>query len=211
MMLSKQKPIPLVGLTGGIGSGKSAVADLFSKRNIPIIDTDQIARWLTQKNGLALSAISHAFGKEMLTEDGILDRQKMRQLVFSDQTARKKLESILHPMIQTAVVYRVQLLSQQASPPPYIIIDIPLLTETGFLKSHLSRILVVLADTETQISRVMDRDHLTRDQVQQILDAQATNIERRNIADDLIENQADITHLETDVEKLDLLYRQLFT
>ena len=204
-------PIPLVGLTGGIGSGKSAVADLFSKRNIPIIDTDQIAHQLTQKDGLALPAISHTFGKEMLTEDGILDRQKMKQLVFSDHAARKKLESLLHPLIQTAVVQRVHLLSQQASPPPYIIIDIPILTETGFLKSHLSRILVVLAETETQILRVMDRDRLTRDQIQRILDAQATNAERRKIADDLIENQADMTHLETAVEKLDLFYRALFT
>jgi dephospho-CoA kinase len=172
-----------VGLTGGIGSGKSTVAELFAERGVPVIDTDVIARELTAPDSEALRAIQDAFGDAVMREDGSLDRAQLRRRVFADSAARHTLEAILHPRIRQAVA---QALAELHA--PYALIVIPLLVETGAYAEILDRVLVVDCPEDLQIARVMARSDLTRAEVEAILAAQAERAVRLAAADDVIEN-----------------------
>jgi dephospho-CoA kinase len=175
----------VVALTGGIGSGKSTVADAFAALGAPVIDTDVIARELTAPGGGALNPVREAFGESVMQPDGTLDRAALRQRVFSDTEARLRLEAILHPLIRQRVE---QALAGLRS--PYALIVVPLLVETGAYRDVLQRILLVDCSESTQVERVMARSGLAREEVGAILAAQATRAERLAIADDVIANTA---------------------
>ncbi|PCE29407.1 dephospho-CoA kinase [Burkholderia ubonensis] len=174
-----------VGLTGGIGSGKTTVADLFAARGASIVDTDLIAHRITAPGGLAMPAIEQAFGPDFVAADGSLDRAKMRALIFSDDAARRRLESITHPLIR-AETDREGLDAQGA----YVMFAVPLLVESGNWKSRVDRVLVVDCKVETQIARVMRRNGFTREQVEAIIARQAPRDARLAAADDVIVNDA---------------------
>lgn len=173
----------VVGLTGGIGSGKSTVAERFAELGVPVIDTDVIARDLTVPGSEAVAAIRDAFGAAVMQEDGSLDRAHLRRRVFADSGARRTLEAILHPRIRKAVVQAVAELHA-----PYALIVIPLLVETGAYAGILNRVLVVDCPEDTQIARVMARNDLSRAEVEAILAAQAGRAARLAAADDVIDN-----------------------
>lgn len=193
-----------LGLTGGIGSGKSTVATLFEKKGATIIDTDQIAHELTAPQGLAMSAIEKAFGKDFVTKEGALDRQKMRQKVFEDKNAKSQLESILHPMIREVADKRAK-----ESTGAYVIFVIPLLVEKKVWQEKVDRILVVDCDEEDQISRVKKRNHFTREAVLAIMKTQASREMRLNAADDVIKNNTDLASLSEKVDELHAKYLQI--
>ncbi|KVV34049.1 dephospho-CoA kinase [Burkholderia ubonensis] len=174
-----------VGLTGGIGSGKTTVADLFAARGASIVDTDLIAHRITAPGGLAMPAIEQAFGPDFVAADGSLDRAKMRALIFSDDAARRRLEAITHPLIRTETDRE----GRQARG-AYVMFVVPLLVESGSWKSRVDRVLVVDCDVETQIARVMHRNRFTREQVEAIIARQATRDARLAAADDVIVNDA---------------------
>ena len=191
----------VVGLTGGIGSGKSTVADAFTALGVPVIDTDIIARELTAPDGAALDAIHSAFGESVMQADGTLDRAALRRRVFADVAARHQLEAILHPLIRQRVE---QTLSQLTA--RYALLVIPLLVETGAYRDVLKRILVVDCPEETRISRVISRSGLARDEVMAILAAQATQVERLAVADNVILNTASPEDLRAVVASLHQRY-----
>ena len=190
-----------VGLTGGIGSGKSTVAELFAERGVPVIDTDVIARELTVVGSEALAAIRDAFGDAVMHEDGSLDRAQLRRRVFADPAARRTLEAILHPRIRQSVV---QALAGQHA--PYALVVIPLLVETGAYSEIIDRVLVVDCPEDVQIARVMARNDFTRADVEAILEAQADRAVRLAAADDVIENAGSIGGLRERVHALHAQY-----
>lgn len=190
-----------VGLTGGIGSGKSTVADLFAQRGATLIDTDVIAHRLTAASGRAMPAIRAAFGDTMLTVDGALDRAAMRRQIFSDPASRKRLEDILHPMIGEECAA----LAVQATG-PYVIFVVPLLVESGNWVGRVNRILAIDCDGEEQVRRVMQRNNLSREQVLAIIATQATRSQRLAAADDIIVNHGDPESLAPEVDRLHALY-----
>ncbi len=193
----------VVGLTGGIGSGKSAVADLFAARGIPVIDTDAIAHALTAAGGAAMPAIRAEFGDRVASADDALDRAAMRNIVFADPAARKRLEAILHPMIR-AESDRQVLASAAGS--PYAILMVPLLVESGDYRKRFQRIAVVDCAEATQVARVMSRNGLPRSEVERIMAAQATRAERLAAADDVIENDGALAELPPRIERLHRQY-----
>ncbi|NEN76502.1 dephospho-CoA kinase [Pelistega sp. NLN82] len=179
-----------VGLTGGIGSGKSTVAGLLEQWGIKVIDADQISRTLTQANGQAIPAIREVFGDGVIAPDHSLNRDAMRQLIFSDVSVKKKLENILHPMIKQ----EMQKQCQQEKQSPYIVFDIPLLVESiDYYRSWLDRICVVDCDEATQIKRVSKRNALSQETIQRIIQQQVRREERLLYADDIIFNGEGIT------------------
>lgn len=193
-----------IGLTGGIGSGKSTVADLFAERGIVVIDADAISHRLTETGGGAIAAIRHAFGEDAITPDGALDRPRMRRLVFDDPDAKRRLEGILHPLIRAEAERE-----KGAAVSPYVIHMIPLLVERGDARSRFDRILVVDCPEATQIERVMRRSSLTRAQVEAIMANQATRAERLAQADDIVDNAGEPAALPPQVERLHAIYLQL--
>ncbi|MFN3885049.1 MAG: dephospho-CoA kinase [Rhodocyclaceae bacterium] len=193
----------LVGLTGGIGSGKSAAAGLFAARGVPVIDTDAISRELTGQGGAAIDPIRAAFGDALLTADGALDRAAMRRLVFADPAARKRLEAILHPLIRAESEARLCRLASAE----YAILVVPLLIESGAFRSRVDRVCVVDCPEELQIARVMARSGLTRDEVRAILAAQASRQGRLAAADDVIDNAQGLDALDAQVASLHEKYR----
>ena len=192
-----------IGLTGGIGSGKTQVADYFAERGAPVIDTDSIARELVVPGQPALQDIVAAFGETILTAEGELNRRALRQKIFARAEARRQLENILHPRIRDEVERRIQSITA-----PWCIIVIPLLVETGW-QTFVQRILLVDSPTELQISRTMLRDHSDRDEVEKIIASQASRDQRRAAADDIIVNDASLEHLQQQVEKMHQFYNQL--
>ncbi|WP_213299364.1 dephospho-CoA kinase [Paraburkholderia sacchari] len=191
-----------VGLTGGIGSGKSAVADLFAARGVPLVDTDVIAHRITAPYGIAMPAIASQFGPEFVAADGSMDRARMRALVFGDESARKRLEAITHPLIRAETERE----TREANG-PYVIVVVPLLVESGSWKTRVDRVLVVDCSVETQIARVMNRNGFTREQVLAIIARQATREARLAAADDVIVNDgATLEALAQDVETLHQRY-----
>ena len=194
----------VVGLTGGIGSGKSAAADAFAELGIDVVDTDAIAHELTAAGGLAMPALVAAFGGEVATADGALDRAGMRRMVFADPTARQRLEAILHPLIRTLSAERCRLAVS-----PYVILAVPLLVETGTYRERCDRIVVVDCPETLQISRVMTRSGLTETEVCAIMATQVSRAERLAVADDVIPNDSDLASLKMQVGKLHLKYLQL--
>jgi dephospho-CoA kinase len=193
-----------VGLTGGIGSGKSTVSDLFAALGVPVIDTDLIAHQLTAPGSTALDAIRAAFSAAVMQADGSLDRAALRHLVFGDAAARRQLEAILHPRIRRAVEARLASLVA-----PYVLIVIPLLVETGGYRDLLNRVLVVDCPEALQISRVKARSGLAHDEILAILAAQASRAERLAAANDVIVNTASQASLRDEVAALHQRYLTL--
>jgi dephospho-CoA kinase len=173
----------VVGLTGGIGSGKSTVADRFAALGATIVDTDAIAHELTGPGGAAMARIRAEFGDGVIAPDGRLDRAAMREIAFKDPQARKRLEAILHPMIRQTSEQRIA----QATG-PYAISVVPLLVEGGNWKGRVDRVLVVDCPEEVQVARVMQRSGLAAEQVRAIMAAQATRAARLAAADDVVDN-----------------------
>jgi dephospho-CoA kinase len=190
-----------VGLTGGIGSGKSTVAECFAELGVPVIDTDVIARQLTAPASEALDAIRAAFGETVMHPDGTLDRATLRRLIFADAAARRQLEAILHPRIRQAVEHALAALTAS-----YALIVIPLLVETGSYRDLLSRVLVVDCPEELQIARVMARSGLAPDEVKAVLAAQATRAERLAAAADVLVNTGSPKALRSEVATLHRRY-----
>jgi dephospho-CoA kinase len=194
-----------VGLTGGIGSGKSTVADLFAKRGVTLVDTDVIAHRITAPNGLAMPSIAAEFGSSFVAANGSLDRARMRALVFSDDTARKRLEAITHPLIRAETERE-----RQQAAGPYVIVVVPLLVESGNWKTRVNRVLTVDCSVETQIARVMSRNAFAREQVLAIIARQATREARLAAADDVIVNDGrSLEELDVDVDQLHRTYVSL--
>jgi len=193
-----------VGLTGGIGSGKSAVATLLGELGASIIDTDAISHSLTAAGGAAMPEIATLFGSKYLTSDGALDRTAMRELVFSDQAARRKLESVLHPLIAQKTLAE----ANQASG-LYVIFVVPLLVESGRWKDRVDRILVVDCSETLQIERVTRRNNLTAAQVQAIMATQVSRTQRLAAANDVVVNETSMEALRIEVERLHESYLKL--
>ncbi|MGL4574301.1 MAG: dephospho-CoA kinase [Burkholderiaceae bacterium] len=190
-----------IGLTGGIGSGKSTVADLFAARGTSIIDTDLIAHQLTAAHGDAMPVIEREFGAQFVQPDGALDRTKMRAHVFDQPQHKKRLEAILHPLIRQACEAQAA-----AATGAYIMFAVPLLVESGSWKERVDRVLVVDCPEETQVSRVMQRSGLTRAQVLSIMAVQASRSARLAAADDVITNANGIDALAPQVDDLHARY-----
>lgn len=194
-----------VGLTGGIGSGKSTVADLFAAHGVPLVDTDLIAHRITAPHGIAMAPIAGEFGEAFVAPDGSLDRARMRTLVFSDDSARKRLEGITHPLIRAETERE-----QREAQGPYVIVVVPLLVESGKWKTRVNRVLTVDCSVETQISRVMSRNNFSREQVLAIIARQATREARLAAADDVIDNDnAPLDALTAQVDALHHVYLSL--
>lgn len=191
-----------IGLTGGIGSGKSYVADLWQQWGATVVDTDQIAHQLTAPHGAAIASIRQQFGDEMITESGAMDRNRMRDLVFNDASQRIRLQNILHPMIRDFTFREVE--QAQGC---YVVVVVPLLIESGSWASYVDRVCVVDCDEDTQIARVMQRSGLTPAQIRRIMDTQATRQQRLAVADDVIVNDAQ-TSLEQLKEQAQQLHNQ---
>lgn len=202
-MSAEQRPFA-IGLTGGIGSGKSLVADLFAARGADVIDTDRIAHQLTAAGGEAMASIADAFGPQFLTAQGALDRNKMRELVFAQPEARGRLEAILHPRIRAATER-----AAAKAHGPYCIFVVPLLVESGSWRSRVDRILVVDCPEALQVERVMRRNGLSADQVRDIMAAQATRSQRLAQADDVIVNDRDPGAIDAEVARLHAGYLAL--
>jgi dephospho-CoA kinase len=194
----------IVGLTGGIGSGKSAAAQVFEELGTTVIDTDALAHALTGPGGAAIEPIRAAFGADYLTPDAALDRARMRELVFADAAKKRLLESILHPMIRSQTSELVQ-----AARGPYVILMIPLLIESHDYRNRYQRILVVDCPEELQLSRVVARSGLTPAQVRAIMVNQVSRGARLAVADDVIDNSQDLAQLRRQVEALHARYLQL--
>lgn len=193
-----------VGLTGGIGSGKSTVANMFAARGAAIIDTDLIAHQLSAAGGAAIPAIQAQFGADFITPDGAMDRAKMRERVFSDPTEKNRLESILHPLIRI----ETERAARQAQG-IYTIFVVPLLIESGNWAQRVSRILVVDCPEALQIARVMARSGLVKTQVRAIMQQQASRAVRLAAADDVIRNEGEAATLAPQVDRLHNLYTAL--
>ncbi|PTB21172.1 dephospho-CoA kinase [Trinickia symbiotica] len=174
----------IVGLTGGIGSGKTFVADLFALHGVTIVDTDAIAHRITAPRGAAMPRIAREFGEAFVAPDGSLDRAKMRALVFADVRAKARLEAITHPLIREETQREVAAASGH-----YVITVVPLLVEAGEWRSRYDRVLVVDCSVETQIARVMRRNGFARDEVLAIIARQATREARLAAADDVLVNE----------------------
>jgi dephospho-CoA kinase len=192
-----------IGLTGGIASGKTTVANLFAARGVPVLDTDQIARDVVEPGQPALAQVVAAFGPDMLGQDGRLDRPRLRARVFADPDSRQRLEAILHPAIRAELARRAE-----AAGGPYQVWVIPLLVEGGQV-DRVDRILVVDCPEAVQLARVMARDGETEASARAILAAQASRAQRLAAADDVIVNDGSEADLAPQVAALDARYRAL--
>lgn len=193
-----------VGLTGGIGSGKSTVARAFEARGVTVVDADALAHRLTAPGGAAIAAIRAAFGDEIIDPSGALDRARMRAIAFRDPGARKRLEAILHPVIR-AESERIA----QGAPGRYVILMIPLLVETGDPRARCDRVLVVDCPEEEQLRRAMARSGLARGEVEAIMASQATRAARLAVADDVVDNAGDPAGIDAQVDALHRKYLAL--
>ena len=181
----------VIGVTGGIGSGKSTVAEFLQAQGAAVVDTDHIAHALTAPGGAAISAIAAEFGAEFITPQGAMDRVRMRQLVFSDNSAKSRLEQILHPLIRQQVEQQLQ--QAQGC---YTLLLVPLLVETGAYRQLLDRTLVVDLPETLQISRTMARSGLSETEVKAIMARQASRDERLQAVDDIVSNDTDLKSLQ---------------
>ena len=205
-------PPLVIALTGGIGSGKSTVANVLAEFGAAVIDTDAIAHRLTAAGQSGARAIGEQFGTQYLAADGALDRSRMRELVFSDPHARKKLEILLHPMIRAEVEIEMNAVVDAAAnraPAPYIVIVVPLLVETGAYRNLARRVLVVDCDECQQVARVVERSGLTAEAVQAIMANQVSRTERLRRADDVVHNDGDLATLRSMVKALHRKYLDL--
>jgi len=187
-----------IGLTGGIGSGKSTVAHMLVREGAALVDTDAIALELSRADGLAIPGLREAFGDDAIDASGALNRAHMRSLVFSDPQAKRRLEAILHPMIGAEAQRRAAAMQADV-----VVFDVPLLAESSHWRARVDRVLVVDCDEATQIERVMSRSNWTRSAVEEVIGQQATRNTRRQCADAVIFNQGmTIAELENEVRAL---------
>jgi len=197
-----------IGLTGGIGSGKTAVSEQFQRLGINIIDTDIISRELVNHNPAMLKKIVEIFSDNVLDGKGAIDRKKLSQIVFSNKQQKQQLENILYPAIRNEVKQQIQGFSLLNTPPEYIIIVIPLLLETGFT-DLIDRILVVMAEENIRVERIKQRDNRTMGEIHAIISSQVNDDNRIRAADDIIENNNNFKDLESQVRRLHKQYLQL--
>ena len=186
----------IVALTGGIGSGKSTVAQAFARLGITIIDADIIARQVVEPNTPALKAIENHFGPAIISADGTLNRRKLRECIFSDSAEKLWLNALLHPIIHQETQRQIA-----AARSPYVLWVVPLLVENQ-LHNKADRVLVIDVSPETQIQRTVTRDRVSREQAEQILAAQATRAQRLAVADDVIDNNGAPDAIASDVARL---------
>jgi dephospho-CoA kinase len=190
-----------LGLTGGIGSGKSTVASLLAQKGAVVIDADAISRAATAPNGAAIAALEIAFGRAMLTSIGALDREKMRQLIYTDPGAKAQLENIVHPLVGAEIALQTRVAERSGS--QCIVFDIPLLVESAHWRSQLNRILVIDCSSETQIARVTERNGFSTADTKRILAAQASRENRLRAADYVLFNDGiSLTTLAQQVHKM---------
>ena len=198
-----------IGLTGGIGSGKSTACEIFTELGVPVIDADIIAHQLIEKNGVAYPIVYDMFGDKIITADGNIDRSCLRELVFSNADARKRLENVLHPLVFSEIDNQLSIPSRH----PYCIVSIPLLVETNAM-DKVDRILVIDAPVDLQVARVSSRDGGEKDIITNIIKSQATREQRLKIADDIIKNNADINSMRKEIlilnEKYNLIAKKQF-
>lgn len=199
----------IIGLTGGIGCGKSAAAEQFRQLGVPIIDVDDVNRQLIRSGQPCFDAVVAAFGSPVVAADGELDRQQLRQIIFADPAQRKVLEAILHPAIYQASLKQIQALQSSPAKPSYVILVVPLLLEQGRFAAMVDRKLVVDCPPDLQLQRVCQRDHLTEEQAQQIIQTQLSRAQRLEQADDVIHNDNSIDRLRHQVAELHQRYCQL--
>lgn len=196
--------LPLrVGLTGGIGSGKSTICDLFSQLNVPIIDADLIAKEIVEPGTEGLQKVVSIFGKDILNKQGSLDRKKLREIIFNNDSNLKQLNSILHPLVYQSIE-----LQSQSIVAPYCVIAIPLLFETNG-EQFVDRVLFIDSPIELQIQRTIERDSVPRSQVENIIRSQMSRENKLTLADDIIDNSSSINHIKQEVLRLDRFYRGL--
>ena len=195
----------IIGLTGGIGSGKTTVANLFAELGISIIDADQVAREVVEPSTSALQQITARYGQQVITMDGQLNRSKLRDIIFASASEREWLETLLHPLIRARMHEYV---TQAKS--PYCILVIPLLLESK-PNELVQRILVVDTPEKSQISRTLLRDKSSAEQIQQIMASQVSRSQRLAAADDVIINDSNLTTLKSQVENLHRQYLDLAT
>ncbi len=194
----------IIGLTGGIGCGKTCATNFFADLGVDIIDTDKISQELTQSGGAAIDLIKKTFGDNLVTINGALDRTKMRELVFSDRTAKQKLEAILHPLIYDEVSRRIK-----QSKSPYTIVAIPLFFETTDYREIIQRVLVIDCDEEKQVVRTMARSKLNEHAVRAIMATQVSRQQRLQEADDIIINNDDMDSLHQKIARLHQKYLKI--
>ena len=186
-----------IGLTGGIGSGKSAVSSQFGELGAAVVDTDAISHELTAASGAAIAAIRDQFGPEFILKDGSLDRARMRNRVFEDSAARKKLEAILHPLIRERTRAAVA-----AARAPYVVVVVPLLFETGACLDLVHRVLVVDCEEDEQVRRVAARSGIAAGEIRRIMAAQLPRAARLQRADDVLDNNGGLDALRAQVAQL---------
>ncbi|PWB41648.1 MAG: dephospho-CoA kinase [Rhodocyclales bacterium] len=203
-MCGRQAMTFLVGLTGGIGSGKSAASSLFESLGAAVVDTDVIAHELTAPGGAAIESIRNAFGDEVIDARGALDRAAVRRKVFADASAKARLEAILHPMIRAEADRR-----SAAARAPYVVLVVPLLVESGGYRSRVRRVAVVDCPEEVQVARVMTRSGLSAEEARAIMAAQISREQRLAVADDVIDNGGDLAALRPQVEALHRRYLEM--
>jgi len=193
-----------IGLTGGIGCGKSTVADMLAALGAEVIDTDRISHELTAPGGAAMAAIERDFGRDYVDPHGALDRAKMRALVFSDPAEKRRLERILHPLIREETRRRIA-----RARAPYVVLVVPLLLETGAYREFVKRILVVDCDEAAQVARTSARSALAPDEVKAIMANQLPRAARLAAADDVLRNDGELEALRRDVKALHARYLAL--
>ena len=194
----------VVGLTGGIGSGKSAAAEEFGRLGATVVDTDAIAHELTQAGGAAMQQVRALFGDGYVDAHGAMDRSKMRALAFQDPAARKRLEQVLHPMIRAESERRIA-----AASGSYVILVVPLLVESGNYRQRVARVVVVDCPEMVQIERVRQRSRLSDEEIRRIIRSQASRDDRLAAADDVIDNSASLDALHKQVRELHARYLEL--
>lgn len=194
----------VVGLTGGIGSGKSEAARLFTELGAAVVDTDVIAHRLTAPGQPAVQRIAELLGADVLAADGSLNRASLRRKVFADPASRKALEGLLHPLIRQAVVQELA----QPSSSPYAVVVVPLLFETGAYADAIARSLVIDCDEALQVSRAMARSRLSEAEVRTIMAAQCPRTRRLQLADDVVQNNGSLQQLAEQVRQLHEKYEK---
>ena len=192
-----------IGLTGGIGSGKSTACEIFSELGVPIIDADIVARKVVQAGMPALQLIKEEFGEDIITKDGLLDRKKVRDQIFTNEIDRKKLENILHPVIYERIVHETDNIDSS-----YCIISIPLLLETEAL-DIIDRVLIIDVSEKLQLSRASVRDNASLNNIERIIRTQISRDNRLTAADDIINNEGDIENLRRQIHDLHEFYKSI--
>lgn len=194
----------VVGLTGGIAAGKSTATAFFQERGVPVIDADEVARDVVAPGTPGLAAVVAAFGSQILQADGTLDRRRLREVVFAEPAERRRLEAILHPLIQAEIRARLRQVRG-----PYCILAVPLLIESAALRALVHRVLVIDVPVEVQLARLMQRDGMSAEQCQAMLAAQASRARRLEAADDVVDNATDIVALTHQLESVHTRYLEL--